>query len=714
MTSKNFSAKTAFNILTYNLKQNLWIPTLSFICFFFAIVVNGMGQIQYLTNRVIDENSLIYNTSQLSGSVLGLNNIATAFILMAAAVIVGLSTQAYLHKSSKIDFYHSQPVRRETLFWANLKTAGIGVLVPFYLNVLIGIAVISISGYGNAIDLSVIAPSVLVQSIYFCSVLVMTILAGQLTGNFFIHVLLTPFLLFIVTLAIGIYQMIMSISFSTFVTTTSFYTAFINSSPVLSYFYSGGGFSPFDYYLTGQSLFDTKAIIIVVIYTLILAAIALLLNKKRPSEVAGNTIAFKWIRYVIGCPLTIFGSVGIGIILRQLFYSNQNEWLIFGTVIGVLLITRIVEIICESDFKAIKKGLPLAGVYLAISLAMVLIPTNDVIDYDGYIPEKDDIAAVSIYSTSGTIENVSGFEYVYFNEANMGYYYYEINHNSYAYTSDEAIDLVLALANAGINASTTDLSDVNEVIANEDYRYTITYTLDNGRTVSRYYAYVPAINVAENYVDLLATNEFQTLLQEYATNALADSSLIEIEIFEGFDSVQTFPVASTINLINAILQDKNNFEASDYLTEVPVAQILFRISEDYYYYIEEAIYPSYTNTLELLASYGMDLSEAGINAMQEDSLDNIDYLLVYEAEYLDNYADTEIVEDYATYSYDSIVADGDKITDEAQILEILQATKSNSALALNPFIYLDRLQDNYTVVYKDGTSDNRYYVETIN
>lgn len=41
-----------------------------------------------------------------------------AFLMITAAVVIGVSSFAYLHNKKKVDFYHSIPVRREALFGA--------------------------------------------------------------------------------------------------------------------------------------------------------------------------------------------------------------------------------------------------------------------------------------------------------------------------------------------------------------------------------------------------------------------------------------------------------------------------------------------------------------------------------------------------------------------------------------------------------------------
>ncbi len=143
MTSKNLF----FKLILENVKRRVWTIALGFLVFFFTLPVAEafvFSDKRYYTyenyenyRRMIDGNAL---------DIISAGNGFLVIVVVTAALICGVSSFAYLHSKKKVDFYHSLPVRRETLFAVSFVN-GILIMVAVYLvNLLIAMAVMAANG----------------------------------------------------------------------------------------------------------------------------------------------------------------------------------------------------------------------------------------------------------------------------------------------------------------------------------------------------------------------------------------------------------------------------------------------------------------------------------------------------------------------------------------------------------------------------------------
>ena len=126
MTSKNLF----FKLMKEDLKRRVWaVALLSLGFFFFYPVVaaftagNIKDYMDYAKGLAEYEKNLV--------RLLSFNSGMTVFLMMAAALICGLSSFSFLNSKSKVDFYHGIPVRREMLFVANFSNGILMLAVPY-------------------------------------------------------------------------------------------------------------------------------------------------------------------------------------------------------------------------------------------------------------------------------------------------------------------------------------------------------------------------------------------------------------------------------------------------------------------------------------------------------------------------------------------------------------------------------------------------------
>ena len=130
MTSKNLF----FKLMLENMKRRIWTLALGFLVFFFTLPVAEafvFSDKRYYTyenyenyRRMIDGNAL---------AIISAGNEFLVIVVVTAALICGVSSFAYLHSKKKVDFYHSLPVRRETLFAVSFVNGILIMAAVFYL-----------------------------------------------------------------------------------------------------------------------------------------------------------------------------------------------------------------------------------------------------------------------------------------------------------------------------------------------------------------------------------------------------------------------------------------------------------------------------------------------------------------------------------------------------------------------------------------------------
>ena len=134
------SGSLYFKLLKEDFRRRLWAIALVFLAFFFTLPIGlalnmenaansnyyryndyepfiqdaAMTDLQYKTRLLELKTEVV-----LSGVEYG--NGMIAFLMITAAVVIGVSSFAYLHNKKKVDFYHSIPVLRRHIYsWSCL------------------------------------------------------------------------------------------------------------------------------------------------------------------------------------------------------------------------------------------------------------------------------------------------------------------------------------------------------------------------------------------------------------------------------------------------------------------------------------------------------------------------------------------------------------------------------------------------------------------
>lgn len=399
-------------LLKEDLKRRTWAVALTFLVFFFslpiglALALEGAENTNYVSfnnerpfinDGTIPEaqfrEKLLSLRTEVVLSQAGFGNGLAPFLLIVAALVIGVSSFSYLHNKQKVDFYHSIPVKREALFGCQFMGGILMTGVAYGINLLL-LTVVALA-YG--VPLGAIAGSLAggwaFNMLYFMLMYATVVIAMMMTGNMVVGILAAGVFFFFLP---GI-MFLLSAYCQMFFVTTARYMWTNEHSP---FWWGVKYLSPFSIYMEALSwklkdlgkhvpeLFCSVAAVPA------LTLLSLWLYRIRPSEAAGRAMAFRRSK----APIRLIMVIGFGLSGGMFFWILQNrvQWAIFGAVVSVLLSHCIIEIIYHFDFKKLFANKLQLGLSLVVTILLFLSFRFDWYGYDSYLPRKESVVSASL------------------------------------------------------------------------------------------------------------------------------------------------------------------------------------------------------------------------------------------------------------------------------------------------------------------------------
>ncbi|MCD8221838.1 MAG: ABC transporter permease [Clostridiales bacterium] len=384
MTSGNL----LFKLMKEDCKGRIWAIALTALGSIFCYPVMAALLANNMNNYLSYEKALKIYTQNVT-ALLDFGGGATVMWMLAAALICGMSSFAYLNSKSKVDFYHSIPVRREKIYLANYINGVLFQVIPYVVSM--GLAVMIAAGNGVAVGLLIplVVRSCVLNLIYFLLIYSTVVIAGMLTGNIVVEFFGAMVFLFYMPVFFSVLQGCYSTFFRTFYSAGSEQQFFENGSrisPIMEYIYQ------IERYGEGGSVIGAAMIALVI--SVVLAVLGALLYQRRPSEAAGKAMAFRVSRPIVRIPICLLSGLAVGL----LFWTMQNSagWMIFGAVCGVVISHCVMEIIYHFDFKKLfSHKIQMVGCAV-VSIVVLSVFQTDRLGYDTWLPEESQIKETAI------------------------------------------------------------------------------------------------------------------------------------------------------------------------------------------------------------------------------------------------------------------------------------------------------------------------------
>lgn len=438
-----------------------------------------------------------WNISGVFSELAGFDQVEQTFLILAAGILCAMAVFSYLHSAVKLDFYHSLSIKREHLFAVKLVSSFMTFAIPYVicqgLNVLIGLAYKVM----NAAIVTEMLVDTLLGILHFFGSYAGTVLAIMLTGKmvttFFAVAALVGYVPVVYALTIAMQSLFMSNSLMDF---DNFSGAVMRYSSPWAFCLSGGdGIGISREGVTGDwpslaYLCQLAALIV------ILLLICVWLYRKRRTEVAGSALAFRKSEGIIKVLLTVLAALAAAIVAHEMLMSLFWE-LAFIVLFGILACV-IIEVIYRADIRqALSHKLHMV-ITIVLAAGIFLFVKYDTLGYNSYVPEKNEIAAMSMKDNMLLIQYDTGTGYpaVY----NTGFHEELLD-----YLETDTFDLLYEVAAEG--ASFVDEGDSYE----NRTRVGVKYRLKDGKEIYRAY-WVQQDKYLEAMDELMKDKEFREKL----------------------------------------------------------------------------------------------------------------------------------------------------------------------------------------------------------
>lgn len=479
MTTTTLSSKGRFkNLLKEMLKKNFSIAAYLAVILFLVFPMQMLLETNRQNKMMLNGGSTWQDLAGTSGLYTSFSIFVVAFTLMLGAMVVALMQCSYLHGKRAVDLYHSLPVTRFQLMSAGMVSSFLTVMVPFFINYIIDIAIsayrVSIMG---GLDARGLPPLEILIDLLGWSVTVFGIMAvvyfvATQVGSVFENFVFSGELLVAPAVIIFLNSIIFENYLIGYVGEFNI-KLFSTISPLglMVGRIAGNG----EFYYTGAIL----------AWVLVSGAIfygTLLMYRRRRSELAETSGC----RGLLGVLFTLIAVyIAAPVISAMLFSSGSynSVFYVLGVFIGAVLAFLLVEAVLNRGFAGLRRRLPIGAGICAVVVAFSVIVTTGGLGYEDRIPGADIVRSATItqrgwYSYVGqvdpdTIEERGGKE-------TIRYY----NYDDVSLTSPQAIEVVREIHRNAIDSQ-------RRINTGEDSHYSsirLSYITTMGDMNRKYYS----------------------------------------------------------------------------------------------------------------------------------------------------------------------------------------------------------------------------------
>lgn len=533
-----FNAKQIFEAM----RQRWWYFVINFIALFFAHPVAYLLELDLLTR--VRPSAVQYGAD--STYLLQVMNFAKRFFSMSADMIPVLIVMvfasaltsivmfSYLHNRKEIYFFHSLPIRRESLWAANFIAGAASFILPLLANVLIAVGCAAATGTLGYISAGGYVTAILQVILFFFVNYAIALVSAGLAGTVFSHLCGVIVLNFCVFFTFMVHFTLSSIFFTTFVQ-DSLGKALIRLAPYVR---------SFSVIAEPMTLLEG---ILYLLLTLLLIALCLWLYQRRPSEKSTVPLIFDGTKPVFKYLVVLWGTAYMGLF----FYSISGvPFMIFGFIAGGFLTHMACEVVFQKDFKSMMKNKLGLLIFLIAFGAVFSVYYYDITGFDAYVPNGAKVQSIEFTDSLG----------------DRYYYPGQEEKKPEAYTAPEERAAILDIARLAVDYNAQNRStDAKGRVRTENItlspKYTansvtltVSYRLQSGRVVQRRYSSIPLVAIREPFEMLYNT-------PRHIQNS---SYLFSLEDAKGLSRVE---VVSAINQSEARYFERKTNSLSDEAVE---------------------------------------------------------------------------------------------------------------------------------------------------
>lgn len=604
-----------FKLLKENMRHRLGVIVMTMFCFLCSLILFVIS----IQNAMIYDDWTRKDVYETMLSASAPNGLVVLYALLG--VLLAVCGFAYLHSRTKIDFYHSLPIRRKEIFW-NITISSIlifGMMLLFTICIE-GIITIGLGYFSMEILINLIWSFVL-YLLTFISAFFTAALAMILTGNIFVGILGTAvFITWAPIIVKYIFRNLASIFFTTYVEAPEILKVLDYGSPV--YLLCRFGVENNQSYIMqrliaeGSSTSSLILLAVVGIWIVLLVFLCTRLFDIRPSERAGQAMAFPKMNAIIRICLVIPAAIYTGSYLYNIAMSSSKIWVFIGIVIGTVVFHGIIECIYQFDIHGLFHHWKQMVLTLAAVLCLAVSFYLDFYGYDTYVPSANQLESVMLEA-----DNFSGKLDYFWGKEQKGIIGKEMQDTLSALKAAVKSSTKRSDKNAVFRSINNDM-DMSDNPARQFV--TVTYNKKNGTKAKR------CFDLDKDAVNTVFDHAFQSESYRESLYSLYTADYSEIKEITWNNLYHTETIVLTEQereeFLSTYLDELDTLDYEQMRTVFPVAELTIRhntenengLMDDYYY-----IYPSFTKTITFLREKGYPVDEtlADVSVTQIDVYD---------------------------------------------------------------------------------------------
>lgn len=323
-----------------------------------------------------------------------LNPVGLALAILFG-ILCAMAVFSYLYNPRSVGLMHSLPIRREGLFFTNYVSGLLFLLVP--QGVVFVLTLLAEAAY-SSVNLSALWLWLLMQTLLCLFFYSFAVFCAMFTGNLLALPLFYGILNF---LALGMAWLLSGL-FQQFVYG---FTKWHGMADVAVWLSPAARLYQSIYYSSGRggahyTLGGVGPALLYAFVGLVLAAVALIVYRRRQLERAGDIVAVAWVRPVFKYGVAFCCAVALGSWLYHMFapsFLNDAWTMLVLLLLGGLVGYFAAEMLLKKTFRVFQKGWPGALACCVVLAAAALTMQYDLIGFNR-VPTVGQVASVSVQS----------------------------------------------------------------------------------------------------------------------------------------------------------------------------------------------------------------------------------------------------------------------------------------------------------------------------
>lgn len=348
-----------------------------------------------------DDGLLAENLEALLHNVIVGASAGSLVLAVVCGVVIPMAVYAYLMAPRSVGMMHALPIKRTTQYFSHF-LAGFGLLTAGNLLIFL-LSVLAQLPFGM-VDWSALGQWLLLTELLELFFLSLGALCAMVTGWLLAIPVLYVAVNFAALLLCGVVQFLQCWFYFGFQYTT--YPPFVEWLTPIMKLTEAVGFLDGEYItrngievywrsLSAQAL-PTSAIYAAV--GLALLALGWLLYRKRPSEAAGDAIAFRWLRILVRWAVGLCGGLGLGLFLSSFVLGGSRSLakLLLCQVFMGLLCFVAAQMLLQKTFRVFRRSWKELAALAAAMVALTLAIRADVLGVQYLVPDVPQVDNVRV------------------------------------------------------------------------------------------------------------------------------------------------------------------------------------------------------------------------------------------------------------------------------------------------------------------------------